>query len=79
MWLKDPKNKKPSVSLTLMVISFIIAIAVAILMVFKQVEQSGIILELFYGTSSLYFFRKLTFRGKNIQIEQDKIDDGERQ
>lgn len=61
IWVEDPKDKKPSVSLTLLCVGVIFYIAFAILDRMGKVHGVGAFAELFYTTVGLYFGRKLDF------------------
>jgi len=61
-WVVDPKTKEPSVSLTLMIVSFVLALAAWALILAKKIEAPSIIMELFYSTACLYFGRKISPR-----------------
>jgi hypothetical protein len=78
-WLNNPSDGKPSVSLSLMVISFAVAMIISILQVFKQVENGGMCLEIFYATSALYFGNKFTARGKQVEVVAEKIQELDKQ
>lgn len=74
IWINSPTDGKPSVSLSLMIISFAVAMVISILQVFKAVESGGMCLEIFYATSALYFGNKFTARGKSIEVVAEKIE-----
>ena len=75
IFLNDPKDKTPSVSLTLMVVSFITALGGAIAHMMGKVQDTSIVLEVFFATSSLYFGRKWT-SSKNSVIESTTPEEG---
>ena len=52
------KALKEEISLTLMVISFLLIVGVGILQVLKKVESTGPFMELFLTCCGLYFGRK---------------------
>lgn len=68
--IKDPKNGKASVSLTMMLIAFLIALSAAGLDMAGKVKGTSVILEIFWGTTALYFGRKLDF-GKDKSVEKE--------
>jgi hypothetical protein len=72
-WMINPIDSKPSVSLTLMFVSFIICMIISILQIFKAVDSGGMSLEIFFATSALYFGNKFTARSKNIEILGEKV------
>jgi len=59
-WIIDPSTKLPSVSLSLLVLTFIGVITTNVLMLTKQIESSAFT-EIFYACAGLYFGRKLSF------------------
>jgi hypothetical protein len=63
LFLTDPKTSQKSVSLTLMAISFLVAIAAVILNIAKVTDNVSSSAELFYGCAALYFGRKLNIKG----------------
>lgn len=69
MYLKDPVNKQPSVTLTLVVISFAIAVIAAGLEISGVTKGTSIVLELFVGNLSVYIGRRLTFSNKTYGPE----------
>ena len=72
--LRDPKLDGPSVSLTLMVIAFVIAAGGLIGKFTKflgAVDISGANY-LFISTAALYFGRKMSGDGKKIEVDSDK-------
>lgn len=69
-FIKDPITKAPSVSLTLVVVSaFYVQLALlnSAAAIFKGVDTPSA-LYWFFGCSSLYFVRKMSGNGKNIEI-----------
>lgn len=69
LYLTDPKTKEKSVSLTLMLVSFILALVAGGLEMAGLVKGTSISLELFWGTAGLYFGRKFTTRGQSVGVE----------
>lgn len=70
-WIKDPKDNNPSVSLTLMMYSFIGVLSVNILVSLGKLPNTGIMSEIFYATAALYFGRRSKMA--NVSFE-DKVD-----
>jgi len=66
----DPKNGKASVSLTMMLLSFLIVLIAAGLDMSGKVKGTSVILEIFWGTTALYFGRKLNF-SKEKSVEKE--------
>lgn len=65
LWLKDPKDSKPSVSLTLMVISFVALLAASTFHLAKLTENTSSLTELFMTTCGLYFGRRIQLKSGN--------------
>lgn len=70
MWWDDPVTKIKSASLTLVVWSFIVLVAVGVLQVFGKVSTTGPFLELFITCAALYFGRRVTFKGQVFASEK---------
>lgn len=70
--IKDPEHNGPSVSLTMMLISFVLVLVCAGLDMAGKVKSTSIILEVFWGTCGLYFGRKFTNKsGSNIDTTKE--------
>lgn len=61
---EDPKSKEPSVSLTILVVSFLGMLAVGGLHVADKISTVSLFPELFYSAVALYFSRRLNIGGK---------------
>lgn len=68
LYLKDPKTKEPSLTLTLMWVSFYMLIAGSIAFIFGQIETTGPLLEIYVTNATLYFSRRFTFQTKNLTV-----------
>jgi hypothetical protein len=64
MYLPDPKDGKPSVSLTMLGISFVTVLGFSISSVLEYTKEPGPLMELFYATAALYFGRRVSIGGK---------------
>lgn len=62
----DPKTDKESVSLTLMMASFLILVVLSTLKALEHVDSVGAFQELFYATAALYFGRRVQVNGKSF-------------
>ena len=62
-WIEDPKIKKPSVSLSLLSISFVVTVIAGLLQVLGLTESTSIFVELTLTTAGLYFGRNINFKG----------------
>jgi len=60
----DPKTNKESVSLTLMLVSFVILVVLSTLKAMESVSNVGAFQELFYATAALYFGRRVSVNNK---------------
>lgn len=66
MWLNDPVTSKPSVSLTLAVVSFIACLAASGLEMAGVVKNTSMVLELFLANAALYLGRRWSSGTKQI-------------
>lgn len=67
MWISDPKDNKPSVSLTLLIISFLLVIGAVILEVLGKIDTTSISAEIFFGCAATYFGRRISFNKLKIE------------
>jgi len=72
MWIADPKDNKPSVSLTLLISSCVILSILGVLESIGIVKSTSIFLELTMSFIALYFGRRITFKGQTF--DSDKGD-----
>ena len=70
MWITDPKTDKKSVSLTLLSISFSLYLTMLILQTIGYKVDAGLLTEIFYSCTALYFCRKIKIGGKDFNVEQ---------
>jgi hypothetical protein len=71
LWILDPIGKnKPSVSLTIMVISIIFLLVTGTMQVLDMVKTTGPFLEFTYSSMALYFGRRFTFGDKKYTSEK---------
>jgi len=63
----DPNTDKKSATLTLMVVTYVAALILAILESLGKIETKAMISELFWGTSAMYLGRRFSFKGKNVE------------
>lgn len=66
MWLTDPKTKDKSVSLTLLMISFVGIIISGSLEISGIVNTTSVLPEIFYGCCATYFGRRIKFGNKEF-------------
>lgn len=71
MYLTDPKTNKKSVSLTFLVITFILYTAFSVAKAFEVVNTIGSLAELFYASAALYFGRRVKVGGKAFEVTQE--------
>ena len=72
LYLNDPKDGKPSVSLSLLLVSFILAVGFGAAQALGKTQSMGPLLEIFYSMTCLYFGRRFTFKGQ--QYTSDKAE-----
>ena len=65
MYLKDPKTGEQSVSLTMLVFSFVLTTAAAIF-VFVKTGSSSLLETQFFTLTGLYVSRRITFKGQSF-------------
>lgn len=75
MWLTDPITKRKSVSLTLMMLVFVLAMGANIAQMFGRIKEVGITTELLYTFVGLYFGRRFTYKGKSVELDGKTLDD----
>lgn len=68
MYLKDPKTNEPSLTLTLMWISFYLLIAGSIAFIFGKIQTTGPLLEIYVTNATLYFSRRFSMKTQNLTI-----------
>lgn len=73
LWVPDPKDGKPSVSLTLLLFSALMFFIANTLLMLGKVNTIGFILEFTYSCIALYAGRRFTFSGK--QFSSDKAEE----
>ncbi len=72
MYLKDPKDDKPSVSLTLLGVTFLPLLGIAVkLAIAGNVDP---LTNLFYACTALYFGRRVTLTNKNQESKINEIN-----
>ena len=71
MYLIDPKNGKKSVTLTFLVISFILFAGFSAANALGYAEGVGSFPELFYANTALYFGRRMKIGSKVFSVDQD--------
>jgi len=71
-FIKDPKTGESSVSLTLMLVTFMGAVIASVLEMCNLVESTSLAAELFYATSALYFGRRFNI-GKDKSLESGEV------
>jgi hypothetical protein len=71
MYLPDPKDGKPSVSLTMLAISFVAVLGFSIASVLEYSKEPGPLMELFYATAALYFSRRVQIGAKTFSSKKE--------
>jgi len=72
MYLVDPKNDLKSVSLTFLVVSYILLVIASVLQAGELIKSVGYLPELFYACSALYFGRRVKVGSKTFSSEPEK-------
>ncbi len=74
-FFSDPKDGKPSVSLTILVVSFILLIIAGGLEIFEVTKSTGPFMELVLSAFALYFGRRFSFKGQSYSSEEGSAKD----
>lgn len=69
-WVNDPVSGLPSVSLTLLVVTFAGVIVAGALNMAGVVASTSIFSEVFYSATALYFGRRMNIGGKLISADK---------
>lgn len=69
-FITDPRTKEPSVSLTLLLVTFASVLLAACLQMAGVISDTSVLTELFYANSALYFGRRFTFKNNNYSSEK---------
>lgn len=77
MYLKDPTTGLPSVSLTFLVISFVLLVGFSTANVLEYAKDPGPFLELFYACAALYFGRRVSIGNKSFSINNKDTQSNE--
>lgn len=64
IWIKDPKTGEPSVSLTLLMVSFIAILIASFMNIADFTSKFGLLQEVFYSMVGLYFLRRANIKTK---------------
>lgn len=68
MYLTDPKTNKKSVTLTFLVISFVLFAGFAAAVSLGYAYTTGALAELFYASAALYFGRRVNVGSKSFSV-----------
>ncbi len=69
-WVKDPVGKLPSVSLTLVMVTFVGVLVAGALEMAGVVKSTSLFGEIFYSSIALYFGRRMTIGNKNFSSDK---------
>lgn len=69
-WIKDPVGQLPSVSLTILMVTFVGVLTAGSLEMAGLVKSTSLFTEIFYSACALYFSRRMTFGNKNYSSEK---------
>lgn len=75
MYITDPKDGKPSVSLTMLAVSFFTVLGFSISSVLDYSKEPGPLMELFYATAALYFSRRVTIGSKSFSSKGNESEE----
>ena len=75
-FIEDPISKKPSVSLTNLIISIVLLLVATGLDLAGKVKGTSIALEYFGVSSALYFSRRINLNGRSFTAESEEKQDG---
>jgi hypothetical protein len=70
LWVQDPVQKSPSVSLTILVVTFLLVAGATVLHMLGKVSHTSAVVELFYSAAALYFGRRMSINGKSFSSEK---------
>lgn len=69
-WIIDPKTKEESISLTLMLVTFLIVSVLGVLESLEKVKSTGPFVEILLSFIALYFGRRMTFKGQSYSADK---------
>lgn len=76
-WVVDPKTGEVSVSLTMLVVTFIGVLVACGLEMAGVIENTSVMTEIFYASVALYFGRRFSFKGQEYSSDDQPSNDGE--
>lgn len=71
LYCPDPKDGKPSVSLTVLWLSIAYLLTLGVLQAMGKVNDTGVAMEFFGISSALYFGRRVSFGGKDYSANNN--------
>jgi len=72
LFMTDPKTGTPSVSLSMLMLSFVAVLAASVCHMTGLVESTSSLTELFYACAGLYFGRR--FQGKSGSVIESSTE-----
>ena len=72
LWVQDPKTKEPSVSLSMLLITFVGVMIAAGLNMAGKIENVSCMTELFYANVALYFGRRFSVNKTTASSEKSE-------
>lgn len=75
MYLVDPKDGKQSITLTFLVISFLLLAGFSSASALGYAKDPGALTELFYACAALYFGRRVKVGTKTFNVSSETTDD----
>lgn len=70
LFVKDPNTGLPSVSLTILMLSFFAVLGAGVAEMFEAVKSTSVLNEIFFSASALYFGRKMSVKGQDYSSEK---------
>lgn len=70
VWINDPKDNSPSISLTLLIVTFAITSVLGVLEALEKVKSTGPFVEILLSFIALYFGRRLKFKGQDYSADK---------
>lgn len=71
IWLRDPSNNQPSVTLSLLIVSFVAALGASALHAAGQLQSTSSFVEILYSMSAIYLGRRISIGGKNFSGNEE--------
>lgn len=70
LWVTDPKTKEQSVSLSMLMVSFVALLVACALNMAEIIKDTSSLTELFFANVALYFGRRFNVKGNEYSSEK---------